>query len=104
MLFSLDGKQIHPKDKKIFKESTEEIKLKTEGGFVLDREYVLTLNIKGFRQVCKKAVVKDGLFTVLKVSIRGNIGKGAVPYITQNAKIKDNVLQEDVICMTPSSA
>lgn len=51
LLSSLDGEQIHPKDKskkEIYKESTEEIKLKTEGG-VLDGEYVLTLNIKGFR-------------------------------------------------------
>ena len=107
LLSSLDGKQIYPKDKskkEVFIESTEEMKLKTEGGFVPDGEYVLNHNIKGFGKVCGKAVVKDGLFTVLKGSICGNTGKGYVPSIRQNAKIKDNILQEDIICMNPSSA
>ncbi|STO01070.1 T5orf172 domain [[Eubacterium] infirmum] len=107
LLSSLDGKQIYPKNKskkEVFKESTEEIKLKTEGGFVPDGEYLLNRNIKGFGKVCGKAIVKDGLFTVLKGSICGNTGKEYVPSIRQNAKIKDNILQEDIICMSPSSA
>ena len=68
LLSSLDGKQIYPKDKskkEVFKESTEEIKLKTDGGFVPDGEYVLNRNIKGFGKVNGKAIVKDGVFTVL---------------------------------------
>ena len=89
--------------KEVFIESTEEMKLKTEGGFVPDGEYVLNHNIKGFGKVCGKAVVKDGLFTVLKGSICGDTGKGYVPSIRQNAKIKDYILQEDIICMNPSS-
>ena len=107
LLASLDGKQIYPKDKskkEVFKESTEEIQLKTEGGFVPDGEYVLNRNIKGFGKVNGKAIVKDGLFTVLKGSICGNTGKGYIPSIRRNAKIKDNILQEDIVCMNPSSA
>lgn len=107
LLSSLDGKQIYPKDKskkEVFKESTEEIKLKTEVGFVPDGEYVLNRNIKGFGKVNGKAIVKDGLFTVLKGSICGNTGKGYIPSIRRNAKIKDNILQEDIVCMNPSSA
>lgn len=45
--------------KEAFKESTEEIKLKTEVGFVPDGEYVLNRNIKGFGKVNVKAIVKD---------------------------------------------
>ena len=107
LLASLDGKQIYPKDKskkEVFKESTEEIQLKTEGGFVPDGEYVLNRNIKGFGKVNGKAIVKDGLFTVLKGSICGNTGKGYIPSIRRNAKIKDNILQEDIVCINPSSA
>lgn len=109
LLSSLDGKQIYPKDKskkEVFKESTEEIKLKTEGGFIPDGEYVLNRNIKGFGKVKGKgkAIVKDGVFTVLKGSFCGNTGKGYVPSIRRNAKIKDNILQEDIVCMNPSSA
>lgn len=97
LLSSLDGKQIYPKDKskkEVFKESTEEIKLKTEVGFVPDGEYVLNRNIRGFGKVNGKAIVKDGVFTVLKGSFCGNTGKGYIPSIRRNAKIKDNILQE----------
>lgn len=107
LLSSLDGKQIYPKDKskkEVFKESTEEIKLKTGGGFIPDGEYVLNRNIKGFGKVKGRARVKDGVFTVLKGSVCGNTGKGYVPSIRRNAKIKDNILQEDIVCMNPSSA
>lgn len=107
LLSSLDGKQIYPKDKskkEVFKESTEEIKLKTEVRFVPDGEYVLNRNIKGFGKVNGKAIVKDGVFTVLKGSFCGNTGKGYIPSIRRNAKIKDNILQEDIVCMNPSSA
>ena len=107
LLSSLDGKQIYPKDKskkEVFKESTEEIKLKTEGGFVPDGKYVLNHNIRGFGKVNGKAIVKDGVFTVLKGSFCGNTGKGYIPSIRRNAKIKDNILQEDIVCMNPSSA
>lgn len=61
LLVSLDGKQIYPKNKskkEVFKESTEEIRFKTEGGFVLDGEYVLNRNIKGFGKVNGKAIIK----------------------------------------------
>ena len=107
LLSSLDGKQIYPKDKskkEVFKESTEEIILKTEVGFVPDGEYVLNRKIKGFGKVNGKAIVKDGVFTVLKGSLCGNTGKGYIPSIRRNAKIKDNILQEDIVCINPSSA
>lgn len=107
LLASLDGKQIYPKDKskkEVFKESTEEMKLKTDIGFVPDGEYVLNRNIKGFGKVNGKAIVKDGVFTVLKGSLCGNTGKGYIPSIRRNAKIKDNILQEDIVCINPSSA
>lgn len=107
LLSSLDGKQIYPKDKskkEVFKESTEEIILKTEVGFVPDGEYVLNRKIKGFGKVDGKAIVKDGVFTVLKGSLCGNTGKGYIPSIRRNAKIKDNILQEDIVCINPSSA
>ena len=107
LLSSLDGKQVYPKDKnkkEVFKESTEEIKLKTNEGFIPDGEYVLNRNVKGFGKVKGKALVKDGIFTVLKGSLCGNTGKGYVPSIRRNAKIKENILLEDIVCMNPSSA
>lgn len=107
LLASLDGKQIYPKDKskkEVFKESTEEIKLKMNEGFIPDGEYALNRNIKGFGKVRGKAIVKNGVFVLLKGSFCNNIDKKHVPSIRRNAKIKDNILQEDIICMNPSSA
>ena len=107
LLASLDGRQIYPKDKtkkEVFEESTEEIKLKTDTGFIPDGEYFLNRNIKGFGKVNGKAIVKDGVFTLLKGSICGNTGNGYIPFIRKNAKIYNNILQEDIVCSTPSSA
>lgn len=107
LLASLDGKQIYPKDKtkkEVFEESTEEIRLKTDSGFIPDGEYILSRNIKGFGQVNGKAIVKDGIFTLLKGSICGDTGKGYIPSIRINAKIDKNILQEDIVCSSPSSA
>ena len=107
LLASLDGKQIYPRDKtkkEVFEESTEEIKLKTDTGFIPDGEYFLNRNIKGFGKVNGKAIVKDGVFTLLKGSICGDTGNGYIPSIRKNAKIYNNILQEDMICSNPSSA
>ena len=90
LLASLDGKQIYPRDKtkkEVFEESTEEIKLKTDTGFIPDGEYFLNRNIKGFGKVNGKAIVKDGVFTLLKGSICGDTGNGYIPSIRKNAKL-----------------
>lgn len=62
----------------------------------LKREFAIEVN--------GKAIVKDGVFTVLKGSFCGNTSKGYIPSIRRNAKIKDNILQEDIVCMNPTSA
>lgn len=107
LLASLDGRQIYPKDKtkkEVFEESTEEIKLKTNTGFIPDGEYFLNRNIKGFGKVSGKAIVKDGVFTLLKGSVCGYTGNGFIPSIRKNTKIDNNILQEDIVCSNPSSA
>lgn len=107
LLSSLDGKKIYPKDKskkEIFEEATEEIKLKSDTFFLPDGEYTLKRRIKGFGQVSGKAIVKEGIFTLKKGSICANTGKGYIPSIRRNAKISNNILQEDIICSNPSSA
>lgn len=107
LLASLDGTQIYPKDKskkEVFNESMEEIKLKNDYGFIPDGTYVLSRNIRGFGKVNGKAIVKNGIFTLLKGSICGNISKGYIPFIRRNANIVNNILQEDIICTNPTSA
>ena len=40
----------------------------------------------------------------MRGSLCGNTGKGYISSIRRNVKIKDNILQEDIVCMNPSSA
>lgn len=107
LLSSFDGNKIYPRDKtkeEVFAESTEERELKNDNGFLPDGKYALRRNIKGFGEVHGKAVVEDGVFTLLKGSRCGNTSSGYIPSIRKNAKIVDNILQEDIICNNPSSA
>lgn len=107
LLSSLEGKQIYPKDQskeEVFKEATEELKHKEDSGFVPDGQYVLNRKTRKSEEIEGHAEVKDGIFTVLKGSRCGNVGKGYIPSARKKAKIKDGVLQEDMICESPTSA
>ncbi|VWL84973.1 DUF4357 domain-containing protein [Oceanivirga miroungae] len=100
---SLDGKQIYPVDKskkEIFKEATEELEIKC----IPDGEYILKRTVRGFGEINGKAFVEDGVFTLKKGSICANPSKGHMPSIIKRAKMKNNVLQEDIICSSPSTA
>lgn len=110
LLSSFEGKQIYPKEKskeEIFDAATKEREIKIENGYLPDGEYFFEKRIKGFGQTKGKAIKKDGVFTVLKGSI---CAPSSSAYATEarenrrNALIKDNVLQEDVVCDTPSGA
>lgn len=107
LLSSLDGKKIYPPEKskrEVFKDAKEEIKIKSNSGTVPDGEYYLRRSIRNFGKVHGKAIVVDGVFTVLKGSYCANTSKGFVPEVRKNAPILDNILQQDVICSSPSSA
>ena len=107
LLSSLDGKKIYPQEKtkeEVFVEVGKERDEKIGSGFIPDGEYYLNRKIKGFGEVQGKAIVKDGIFTVLKGSICGPTLSGFVPAIRKNAKIENNILLENINCDSPSSA
>lgn len=82
----------------------KKLKKKSPSRDIPDGEYTLNRNIKGFGRVNGKAIVKKGVFTLLKGSFCGNTGTGYVHSLRKSAKIKDNILQEDIDCFSPSSA
>jgi len=108
LLSSFRGKQIYPKDRtqdNIFEESTENITGKVELSFVPEGTYYLERIVKGFGKTAGKAIMKDGKFYVLKGSVCAPIThKGYVPDIRKNANIVNNILQEDILCNSPSYA
>lgn len=81
-----------------------ELEVKSDIGFVPDGIYTLSRNIRGFGKVRGTAVVENGIFKVLKGSICGPIKGNKVPEERKNAWIERGILQEDVICRSPSTA
>ncbi len=107
LLSSLEGKQIYPKEttkEQSFDQAVKEMEVKGDSGFLPDGIYYLERSVKGFGKTTGKAIVEDGIFTVLKGSICGPIRGKFVPEIRKNAKIENHVLMEDVICSSPSAA
>lgn len=107
LLSSFEGVVVYPKEKskeKIFDDAVKELEIKSDAGFIPDGTYYLERNIRGFGKTNGKAVVEDGVFKVLKGSICAPIKAGFVPGIRRNAKIENNILMEDVICSSPSTA
>ena len=107
LLSSLDGRQIYPQEKtkeEVFDEAVKEREIKADTGSIPDGEYFLKRKVKGFGETEGKAIVKDGIFTVLKGSLCGPTLAGFVPEIRKSAKIENNILMEDINCSSPSSA
>ena len=61
-------------------------------------------NVRGFGKTQGKAFVEDGLFKVLKGSICAPTKREFVPDVRKNARIENDVLMEDIMCSSPSSA
>lgn len=107
LLSSFEGKQVYPEEKskaEIFEEAKLESLIKSDIGSIPDGEYFLKRKVRNFGEVCGKAVVRDEEFRVLKGSYCGNTSEGFVPELRKNANIVNNILQEDIICPTPTSA
>lgn len=110
LLSSFDGQQIYPENQTkdaTFEEAAEATSRKAFA-HLPEREYHLKRRIKRFDGCVEgRAVVKNGTFTVLKGSICAPLAPSfasKAPAICQTARIENNVLMEDVVCSSPSSA
>lgn len=107
LLSSFEGREVYPKDKtkkEVFEESVKEQEVNLDKGLVPDGTYSLVRNVRGFGNTRGTAIVKDGIFKVLKGSICGPIKGSRIPEERKNALIENNILQEDIICRSPSTA
>ena len=107
LLSSLDGKQIYPKTstkKDTFKKATADRKVKANWEKIPDGRYHLSETKKGFGKVEATMRVEGGAFIVEKGSICAPAKDGWMPEVRKSAVIKDNVLQEEVVCNSPSTA
>ncbi|NLD17317.1 MAG: DUF4357 domain-containing protein [Tissierellia bacterium] len=107
LLSSFDGKQIYPETiskEETFVVATKERAIKSDWGLIPDGYYYLSENKKGFGRVEATMKVEDGVFTVLKDSICAPTKDGWIPESRKNAPIKNNILLDDIICNSPSTA
>lgn len=107
LLSSLDGKQIFPQDeskKDVFKKATSERRIKEDLTKIPNGRYYLSKTKKGFGKIEATMRVEDGIFIVEKGSICAPLSGKWAPECRKNAKIKKNILQEDVECNSPSVA
>lgn len=107
LLSSFDGKQIYPENRKkeeVFEEVTKEIEDKKYVSLIPDGEYYLERKVKGFGKVKGKMKVEKGVLIVLKGSVCAPVGNQTEPPIRKKVDIKNNILQEDVPCKSPSTA
>lgn len=108
LLSSFEGKKVFPEDltkEEIFEEAVEESEEKRGSDKVPYGVYTLNKNRKGFGLVKATMRVEDGNFVLEKGSICAPISKGSKPSKLRNStSIKDNILQEDIISSSPSTA
>lgn len=106
LLSSFEGNQIYPKPDEMSKnEVFDDATVKKDKYKLPDGIYVFSRKPKGKEVPKAKMKVQQGKFIVLKGSeVLGYRGKGKIPKDLQNAKIKDGILQEDVVCNSPSIA
>jgi hypothetical protein len=107
LLSSFDGKQIYPQSEskeKVFQKATRERKVKANWGKIPDGKYHLSETKKGFGKVDATMRIEDGLFIVEKGSICAPVKGDWMPEVRKNAVIKNNILQKDVECNSPSTA
>lgn len=108
LLSSFDGKQIYPKTmskEEVFTTVTEELQDKKYVNLIPDGTYKLNRTVKGFGKVAATMRFANGQFIVLKGSICAPVKDDArVSEARKTAFIKDNILQEDVVTTSPSTA
>lgn len=107
LLSSFEGNQIYPKiisKAEVFDDATKERAVKSDWARIPDGHYFLSENRMGFGKVEATMKVEDGIFTVLKGSTCAPTSSGWVPESRKSAPIIDSVLQDDVMCNSPSAA
>lgn len=107
LLSSFDGKTVYPQEidkETIFEEATEERDRKKDWEKLPDGLYHISENRKKFGHISATMRVDEGVFTVEKGSICLPSNAKWKPEARRNAPIKNNILQADVDCNSPSTA
>lgn len=107
LLSSFDGVQVFPEalsKEEMFDRATEERQVKDNWSKIPDGLYYFQGNRRGFGKITATMKVENGDFIVLKGSMCAPSEDKWQPESRRNAQIENNILQEDVVCHSPSTA
>ena len=107
LLSSFDGKQVYPEietKEEIYNRSKNEYKSKQEVNLIPDGTYTLDRNVRGYGKVSAMMEVEEGVLTVKTGAKCAPLTKDNPPKDVLSANIVDNILQDDQIFTSPSTA
>lgn len=107
LLSSFDGGQVYPETlskEEMFDEATEKRQVKGDWSKIPDGLYYFQGKRRGFGKITATMKVENGDFIVLKGSMCAPSEDKWQPESRRNAQIENNILQEDVVCHSPSTA
>lgn len=107
LLSSFDGVQVYPETlskEEMFDEATEKRQIKGDWSKIPDGLYYFQGKRRGFGKITATMKVENGDFIVLKGSMCAPSEDKWQPESRRNAQIENNILQEDVVCHSPSTA
>lgn len=107
LLSSFEGKQIYPKDEskeQIFIKVTRHRQESIDRSKIPNGIYYMSQNKKGFGKVSGTMRVENNKFIVEKGSICAPVNGTWAPKARKVAVIKNDILQEDITCDSPSIA
>ena len=107
LLSSFEGRQVYPEietKEEVYNKSKYEFKSKQEVNQIPNGTYTLDRNIKRYGKVSATMEVEDGILTVKSGAKCATLVSDSPPKDVLSANILNNVLQEDQIFTSPSSA
>jgi len=107
LLSSFEGRQVYPEietKKEVYNKSKAEFKSKQDVNLIPDGTYKLNRNIRGYGKVSAVMEVEDGVLTVKTGAKCAPLVKDNPPKDVLEANVVDNILQEDCIFTSPSTA
>ena len=107
LLSSFEGSQIYPENKSkedSFEDATKARKINIDWKRVPDGVYFCSENKQGFGEVRATMRVEEGMFIVETGSLCAPSKSTWIPDSVKLAKIEENILLEDVVCKSPSTA
>jgi len=107
LLSSFEGRQVYPEletKEEVYNKSKNEFKSKQDVNLIPDGTYTLNRSIRGYGKVYAEMVVENGILTLKSGAKCAPLVRENPPKDVLRANVINNVLQEDYVFTSPSTA